>query len=255
MRVPLQHCLPESKPYDKYVEGRCVLRLKRSCNRLKLRWQAWGPPVGWGGDVGKPWVFSTIEYYGACLNSGSQWENDHHYFTEGPLLTLTTVTLFRQDPRDTEYRVRGWETLFGHYCLLSRKQGSIAFRPNTPRIMLTFTLLVEIAWHSFRGGIIFSIKRPTDHELEVKSKNSKENSVPQRKIEFSWTQNTTKTDEFFPGNHKKHRTKTTAFWKKIQPTDDLMALPWVTFTSPRRWSHERWCAMWSHSICSDHSSI
>lgn len=46
MRVPLQHCLLESKPYDKYVGGRCVWRQKRSCNRLKLRWQAWGSPVG-----------------------------------------------------------------------------------------------------------------------------------------------------------------------------------------------------------------
>lgn len=49
----------------------------------------------------------TLGYFGACPNPGSQWKNHHHYFAEGPLSTLTTVTLFGQEPRDTVYRVRG----------------------------------------------------------------------------------------------------------------------------------------------------
>ena len=45
--------------------------------------------------------------FGACLNSASEWENAHHYFTKRPLLTgkrESTVTVFRQDPPHSIYR-------------------------------------------------------------------------------------------------------------------------------------------------------
>ena len=44
----------------------------------------------------------TFLTFGVCLNPGSQWEDDHHYFTKGPGIypSLSTAKVFGQAPRN-----------------------------------------------------------------------------------------------------------------------------------------------------------